>query len=75
MGSDRKHEGSKKKEPLNPVAGTPSENSRLHAATRIQSSVTPEDYPAEKRRMQTAAATDGAQSRPVPTPRNTRPAR
>jgi hypothetical protein len=34
-----------------------SENSRLRAATAVQSSVKPSDYPAEKREQQVAAAT------------------
>ena len=33
-------------------AGNPSQNSRQKAATNIQSSVTPEDYPAEERKNQ-----------------------
>lgn len=45
--------------PLDPEGGSPSENDRLHAATEVQSDVTPEDYPAEKRKMQVAAGTDG----------------
>lgn len=35
------------------------ENDRLHAATSIQSSVTPEQYPLKDREAQTAAATTG----------------
>jgi hypothetical protein len=45
--------------PLDPEGPSPSENSRLHAATHVQSDVTPEDYPADKRQMQVAAGTDG----------------
>ncbi|MET0180043.1 MAG: hypothetical protein ABW194_06110 [Novosphingobium sp.] len=33
-------------------AGNPSQNSRQKAATNIQSSVTPEDYPADERAAQ-----------------------
>lgn len=39
--------------PLETRSGNPSLNSRLKAATEIQSSVTPEDYPEEKRELQT----------------------
>lgn len=45
---------------LEPRSGNPSQNSRLRAATDIQSSVSPEDYPAEDRRMQTLGAISGA---------------
>ena len=38
-------------------AANPSRNSTLHGATEAQSSVEPEDYPAEKRQSQVEAAT------------------
>lgn len=42
------------KKPLNLKGGSPSQKDRLHAATKIQSSVKPEDYPAAERAGQTA---------------------
>lgn len=44
-------------------AGNASQNSRQKAATNIQSSVTPEDYPAEERRNQ--SVTGGAPAKPA----------
>ena len=38
----------------------PSQNSQLRASTDIQSSVSPEDYPAEDRKMHSLGATSGA---------------
>ena len=38
--------------PLEPKSGTSSINSELHATTKINSSVKPEQYPEEERRMQ-----------------------
>lgn len=49
------------RKPLDSKSDNPSENSRLHAATTIQSEVTPEDYPPEKRALQVAAGTDGTE--------------
>lgn len=46
-------------EPLDPDSPDRVENDRLHAATSIQSPVTPEQYPLKDRELQTAAATDG----------------
>lgn len=43
--------------PLDPAGPSPSENSRIHAATHLQSDVTPEDYPADERKAQAQAAT------------------
>lgn len=43
--------------PLDLHSGTPSQNDRLHAATKIQSSVTPEQYPESEREAQVEAAT------------------
>lgn len=45
------------KHPLDPKGANPSENSALHAMTGIQSSVTPEQYPAAERAAQVEAAT------------------
>jgi len=44
----------KAKSPLNPKAGSPGQKDRLHAATSIQSSVEPEDYPVAERKGQVA---------------------
>lgn len=62
-GPGQKHPKTPEKKPLEPEGGSPSEADRLHAATTIQSAVTPEDYPPEKRALQVAAGTDG--TRPV----------
>jgi hypothetical protein len=43
--------------PIKTKAANPSLNSELKGQTEIQSQVSPEDYPAEKRRQQVAAAT------------------
>lgn len=40
------------------------ENDRLHAATSIQSPLTPEQYPLKDREMQAAAATADPKSSP-----------
>lgn len=45
-----------KDKPLDPRSDNPSLNSELRAATQNQSSVTPEDYPAETRAMQTLSS-------------------
>jgi len=42
---------------LDPTAANPSRNSTLHGTTEGQSSVKPEDYPAEKRQSQVDTAT------------------
>jgi hypothetical protein len=42
--------------PLETDGSNPSENSALRAMTAIESSVTPEQYPAEEREAQVAAA-------------------
>ena len=42
---------------LDTRAANPSRNSTLHGATEAQSSVKPEDYPAEKRQSQVDTAT------------------
>lgn len=47
------------KQPLDPDGGSPGQRSRTHAATTIQSSVTPEDYPAEERAQQEIVSTSG----------------
>ncbi|MBW8785529.1 MAG: hypothetical protein JF593_12980 [Novosphingobium sp.] len=55
---------SKKTErPLDPHSDNPSLNEELHADTEINSSVTPEDYPAKKRKEQVEAATGGGTGR------------
>jgi len=60
-GASQKHPSKDhpERKPLDPRSDSPSENSRLRAATTIQSEVTPEDYPEEKRGLQVAAGTDG----------------
>ena len=58
-GASQKHHKDPAKQPVDLQSDNPSENDRLHAATEIQSSVTPEDYPEEKRRLQVDAATNG----------------
>lgn len=47
----------KPKQPLDIDDGSPGQNDRLHAATKIQSSVMPEQYPESERDAQVAAAT------------------
>lgn len=44
-------------DPIEVDGGNASQKSRLRTATAVQSSVTPEDYPAEERKQQVAAAT------------------
>ncbi len=44
-------------DPVNPGGTDPSINSEVHATTAINSSVTPEDYPKDKRDDQVRAAT------------------
>ena len=65
------------RQPLDPKSDNPSENSRLHAATTIQSVVEPGDYPPEQRALQVAAGTDGTEpaegQRSVAGNRKTRP--
>ena len=51
-------------DPIEIDGDNPSQNSRLRAATAVQSSVTPGDYPAEERAQQVAAGTDGKPRRP-----------
>jgi len=58
-GASQKHSDSDRKQPVDLKSDDPSEDNRLHAATTIQSSVTPDDYPEEKRRLQVDAATNG----------------
>jgi hypothetical protein len=50
-------ENAKTADPLNPEAGSASQNSRQHASTAIQSEVTPEAYPAFEREAQVEQAT------------------
>lgn len=61
-GASQKHHKDPTKQPIDLASDNPSENDRLHAATEIQSSVRPEDYPQEKRDLQVDAATDGKRS-------------
>jgi hypothetical protein len=49
--------GAPTQHPLETDGSNPSENSALRAMTAIESSVTPEQYPAEVREAQVAAAT------------------
>lgn len=42
--------------PLDAKSDNASLNSELHAATKVQSNVRPEDYPPEERAMQVASA-------------------
>lgn len=57
---DKANEG-----PIELDSDNPSQNSRLHAATKFQSSVKPEDYPARTRQAQTDAATGQPGKRPA----------
>jgi hypothetical protein len=50
-------ENAKTAEPLDPKAGSPGQRSKLHAATAIQSSIGPEDYPKADRKEQVAGGT------------------
>lgn len=59
-GASEKRSKSRSKQPIDLESDNPSENSRLHAATSIQSSVQPGDYPETERSLQVAAGTDGA---------------
>ncbi len=43
--------------PIEPKSDNPSLNSEIHETTAINSSVKPEDYPQEDRKLQKAAAT------------------
>jgi hypothetical protein len=52
-------ENAKTDHPLDLKAGSPSQQSRTHASTAIQSSVKPEDYPKADRDEQIAEATGG----------------
>lgn len=47
----------KSHEPIDLNSDDTNENSRLHAATSIQSPVTPDQYPEEERQAQVEAAT------------------
>ncbi|MCH7628798.1 hypothetical protein [Novosphingobium sp.] len=47
----------RKSEPVELESDNPSENSRIKAATEIQSQVRPDDYPKQARAAQVAAAT------------------
>jgi len=58
-GASQKHPKHPEKHPVDLKSDNPGENDRLHAATTIQSSVNPEDYPEKKRHLQAAAGTDG----------------
>jgi hypothetical protein len=49
-------------DPVEPKSDNPSLNSRLHAATEIQSSVTPQDYPARDRQLQVEQSTAGKEA-------------
>lgn len=53
---------------LDPQSDNPSRNSALHGATEAQSSVSPEDYPAEKRASQTGTATGRPSGTVMPPP-------
>lgn len=55
-GASQKHPKDPDRKPEDLKSDNPSENSRIHAATTIQSVVKPEDYPEEKRRMQVEEA-------------------
>lgn len=46
-------------DPIETDGANASQNSRLRTATAVQSSVRPDDYPAEERAQQVAAGTDG----------------
>lgn len=59
----QKHTKDKARQPIDLKSDNPGENDRLHAATEIQSSVRPEDYPQEMRDLQVDAATDGKGTR------------
>ena len=72
-GASQKHHDDKAKQPIDLKSEDASENDRLHAATEIQSSVKPEDYPEEKRDLQVDAATDGKGAPPSPVRRKTPP--
>ncbi len=52
-------ENSHNLDPVNPETANESLNSEVHATTAINSSVTPEDYPKDKRQQQVNAATGG----------------
>lgn len=54
-----------KREPLDLATRDITENDRLHAATSIQSPVTPEQYPLKDRTTQTATATAGRRKSPT----------
>lgn len=56
MADDAPMANKRKDESLDPRSDNPAQNSRLHAATRIQSPVTPEDYPEAERQAQIDAA-------------------
>lgn len=50
--------------PLEPTSDNPSQNSRLHAATKIQSNVTPEEYPEEERQGLALSSEEPAEGAP-----------
>lgn len=56
------------KKPLQPEGGSPGQKDRLHAATSIQSSAEPEDYPLPEREGLVAVAA----AAPKATPRRSR---
>lgn len=56
MTDDAPMANKRKDEALDPRSDNPSQNSRLHAATKIQSPVSPEDYPEAEREAQLDAA-------------------
>jgi hypothetical protein len=55
-------ENARTADPLEPKSANPSQNSRQHASTAIQSDTTPEAYPAFEREAQVEQAT----GRPAP---------
>lgn len=50
-------EGQKQGAPVEADTGSASRNDQLHKATKLQSSVRPEEYPLAERQAQTEAAT------------------
>jgi hypothetical protein len=57
-------ENAKTRDPISPKSASASLNSEIHATTAINSSVKPEDYPKEDRKLQVQAAT-GKPAKPV----------
>jgi len=72
-GASQKHHDDKAKQPIDLKSEDAAEADRLHAATEIQSSVRPEDYPEEKRDLQVDTATDGKGAPASPVRRKTPP--